>query len=82
MLGSLAAAVMVDRELRVNAWNGAVHELRAREVQVRTPIRAVLAGEDAPALTVDGVNRRGKPVPSGCASRRSPTTAPVSRARS
>ena len=81
VLGSLAAAVVVvDRELRVQAWNDAARELwglRPDEVQgehllnldiglpvdkLRQPIRATLAGDGAGTVTLDAVNRRGKPV--------------------
>lgn len=79
VLGSLSAAVIVlDRQLRVEAWNDAARDLwglRSDEVSgqhflnldiglplepLRTPIRAVLAGEDIEPFTVDAVNRRGR----------------------
>jgi two-component system CheB/CheR fusion protein len=81
VLGSLASAVVVvDRDLKITAWNDAAHELwglRSSEVygehllnldiglpvdKLRTPIRAVLAGDDGKALALDAVNRRGKPI--------------------
>jgi two-component system CheB/CheR fusion protein len=81
VLGSLSAGVVVlDTELRIQAWNDAASELwglRADEVQgqhllnldiglavdqLRTPVRAALAGESTDGLVVDAVNRRGRPV--------------------
>jgi two-component system, chemotaxis family, CheB/CheR fusion protein len=78
VLGSLSSAVVVvDRQLRVEAWNEAAQELwglRSDEVvgqhllnldiglplePLRTPIRAVLAGEQPEPFTVEAVNRRG-----------------------
>jgi two-component system, chemotaxis family, CheB/CheR fusion protein len=80
VLGSLSAGVVVvDRELRVQAWNDAARELwglRADEVQgehllnldtglpvdeLRKPVRSVLAGEGPSELSIDAVNRRGRP---------------------
>jgi two-component system CheB/CheR fusion protein len=79
VLGSLSSAVIVlDQQLRVEAWNDAARELwglRSDEVSgqhflnldiglplepLRTPIRAVLAGEDVEPFTIDAVNRRGR----------------------
>ncbi len=81
VLGSLAAAVVVvDRELRITAWNDAARELwglHSAEVHgehllnldiglpldlLRNPIRAVLSGGGPEPMTIDAVNRRGKPV--------------------
>jgi two-component system, chemotaxis family, CheB/CheR fusion protein len=78
--GSLSSAVVVlDRELRVEAWNDAARDLwglRSDEVSgqhflnldiglplepLRTPIRAVLAGDSVESFSVDAVNRRGRP---------------------
>jgi two-component system CheB/CheR fusion protein len=79
VLGSLSSAVIVlDRDLRVEAWNDAARELwglRSDEVNgqhflnldiglplepLRTPIRAVLAGEPVETFAVEAVNRRGR----------------------
>jgi two-component system CheB/CheR fusion protein len=79
VLGSLSSAVIVlDRELRVEAWNGAARDLwglRSDEVvdqhflnldiglplePLRTPLRAVLAGQPVEPFTVEAVNRRGR----------------------
>jgi two-component system CheB/CheR fusion protein len=81
VLASFAAAVVVvDRELRITAWNNAARELwglHSTEVygehllnldigfpvdKLRTPIRAVLAGDDGKVLALDAVNRRGKAI--------------------
>jgi len=81
VLASLAAAVVVvDRDLRITAWNDAARELwglHSAEVhgqhllnldiglpvdKLRTPIRAVLAGDDGKVLALDAVNRRGKAI--------------------
>jgi len=81
VLASFASAVVVvDRELRITAWNDAARELwglRSSEVhgehllnldiglpvdKLRTPIRAVLAGDDGKELSLDAVNRRGKAI--------------------
>jgi two-component system CheB/CheR fusion protein len=81
VLGSLAAAVVVvDRELRVTAWNDAARELwglHSTEVhgehllnldiglpvdKLRAPIRAVLGGNGPQPMTLEAVNRRGKPI--------------------
>jgi len=81
VLASFASAVVVvDRELRITAWNDAARELwglRSSEVhgqhllnldiglpvdKLRSPIRAVLAGDDGKELSLDAVNRRGKTI--------------------
>jgi two-component system CheB/CheR fusion protein len=81
ILGSLSAGVVVlDTELRIQAWNDAARELwglQADEVQgqhllnldiglpvdqLRMPVRAALAGDASDGLTLDGINRRGRPV--------------------
>jgi two-component system, chemotaxis family, CheB/CheR fusion protein len=81
VLASFASAVVVvDRDLRITAWNDAARELwglRSSEVhgehllnldiglpveKLRTPIRAVLAGNDGKPLALDAVNRRGKAI--------------------
>jgi len=81
VLGSLTSAVVViDRELRITAWNEAARDLwglHSNEVQgehllnleiglpvetLRTPIRNVLGGKDGDVVSLDAVNRRGKPV--------------------
>jgi two-component system CheB/CheR fusion protein len=91
VLGSLTSAVIVlDRELRVEAWNEAAHDLwglRSEEVSrqhflnldiglplepLRTPIRAILAGEDVEPFRIDAVNRRGRPI--GVSIRMAPLT--------
>jgi two-component system CheB/CheR fusion protein len=81
VLGSLSSAVIVlDRELRVEAWNDAARDLwglRSEEVNgqhflnldiglplepLRTPIRAVLAGDGQDPFEIAAVNRRGRSV--------------------
>jgi two-component system CheB/CheR fusion protein len=68
ILGSLGVGVVVlNRELSVQVWNAASHELwglRAEEAEgqrLSAPIRSVLASEDGiQELDVEAVTRRGK----------------------
>jgi two-component system CheB/CheR fusion protein len=81
ILTSLEGGVaVVDRELRVLAWNEAAEELwgmREQEVRgqhflnldiglpvdgLRTALRKCIAGESGSGLTLEAVNRRGKPI--------------------
>jgi two-component system, chemotaxis family, CheB/CheR fusion protein len=80
VLGNLSSAIIVlDRNLSVDVWNAAAHDLwglRSDEVTgqhflnldiglplepLRTPLRAVLAGDRVEPFTIDGVDRRGRP---------------------